>query len=66
MTRLLFYGGALADLGASLLHLPNTYQDDWARVVLVVLGGLVFSGAWRTMQLMLEMTARQPLEIRIR
>ena len=64
MTRLLFYGGVLADLGTSLIHISTGYQDDWARVVFLTLGGLLFTGAWRTTQLMLDMTARKPLEIR--
>lgn len=66
MTRLLFYGGVVADLGASLLHLPNGYQDDWSRVICWALGGLLFSGAWRTVHLMLEVTEPNPMEISVR
>jgi hypothetical protein len=66
MTRLLFCGGVLADLGAALLHLPSGYEDDWSRVVVATTVGLLFSGAWRTLHLMLEVTEPKLGQVRIR
>lgn len=66
MSRMIFYGGALADLAAAMLHVPSSYERDWTRLVLVGLGGLVFSVVWRAAHFMLEMTERRPLEIPVR
>ena len=65
MTRLFFFGGILADVGASVLHFSNGFSDV-PKVVVLVIGGLMVSGAWRTVHWMLEVTEGRPLEIPLR